>query len=199
MSSILDGLASHLDDNTIGSLARQIGADRNQTESAVQAALPMLLAALAKNSSQQSGATALHDALGAHDGGILGNLAAAFGQPGHASDGAGILGHVLGGRQPTMERGLAGVSGLDAASASKLLALLAPMVMAYLGRKTRTDGLDAGGLASMLGHATASTRGDGSHPSSILTSLLDRDGDGSIADDIGGMGMGMLGKLFDRQ
>jgi hypothetical protein len=199
MSSLLDALSSHLDANTIGALARQIGADPGQTQSAVQAAMPMLLAALARNSAQEGGAAALRNALDAHDGGILGNLAGVIGQATHASDGDGIVGHVLGDQRPTMERGLAGVSGLDADSARRLLALLAPIVMGYLGRKARTDGLSAGSLAAMLGHATTTARDNATQPASILTSLLDRDGDGSVADDLGNMGMGMLGRFLNKE
>ncbi len=198
MSSMLDALGAHLDGNTIAALADQIGADPQQTQSAVQAALPMLLAALARNSAQETGAAALRGALESHDGGLLTNLASALGQAGHARTGDGILGHVLGGRRPAMEQGLAGVSGLDAATAAKLLALLAPIVMGYLGRKTRTDGLDAGSLASMLNHAATGAQAQASQPASMLTALLDRDGDGNIADDLGSMGMGMLGKFLNR-
>lgn len=198
MSDILSGLSRQFDSNAIGALAQEIGADQAQTQSAVQAALPMLIAALAKNSSQPGGAAALRGALDQHDGGILDDILGAFGQRATTTTGSAILGHVLGSRQAPMEQALSGMSGLSSEGSSRLLALLAPIIMGYLGKQTRQQGFDAGSLASMLGQANSQARAQQPAGGSLLTSLLDRDGDGSIADDLGQMGMGILGGLLKK-
>ena len=198
MSDVLSGLSRQFDSNAIGALAEQIGADHAQTQSAVQAALPMLIAALAKNSGQPGGAAALRGALDQHDGGILDDILSAFGQRATAATGGAILGHVLGSRQAPMEQALSGMSGLSSQSAGKLLALLAPIIMGYLGRQARQQGFDAGSLASMLGQADTHARAQQPAGGSLLTSLLDKDGDGSIVDDLGQMGMGILGGFLNK-
>lgn len=197
MASLVEALSRKIDRTTIAIIAQRIGAPADQTFSAVQAVLPMLVGALAKNSAHEVGAMALRKALGAHDGGILDDLARAVGAPSHSTTGDAILGHVLGGRRPSIEQGVSRVTGLDANGAGQVLSMLAPIVMAYLGKQARSSGMDAGRLASALAHASGQAHESATKESSALTSLLDRDGDGSIADDLGGVG-GMLGNALDR-
>ena len=73
--------------------------------------------------------------------------------------------------------------------------MLAPMVMGALGRQKRQQGLDAGSLAGVLGAERQQM--EQSNPAmGMLGSLLDRDDDGSVVDDIAKMGKGLLGGLF---
>ena len=189
MASLVEALSTQLAASTIGSLATRIGADPERTHSAVQAALPVLVCALAKNSAHESGAMALRKALGAHDGRIFEDLAGAIALPAHATTGDAILEHVLGGRRPVVEEGLSKVSGMDQAAASRLLASLAPIVMGYLGRTARRNGFDSAALASALAHASHQAHASSTESSATLMSLLDRDGTSSIADDHGGVGI----------
>lgn len=46
MSSLFDQLSQHVNADTIGQIANQIGATPGQTQAAVSAAMPMLLGAL---------------------------------------------------------------------------------------------------------------------------------------------------------
>jgi len=60
----------------LGQISGQIGADPQSTQTAVSAALPLLLGALARNASQPGGAEALAGALGRdHDGSVLDHVA----------------------------------------------------------------------------------------------------------------------------
>lgn len=193
MSSILDVLAQQLDDQTIQQLSRQIGADQASTQKAISAALPMLLGALGRNAASPEGARALNNALERdHDGSILNDLMGAM-SSGNTSDmGMKILGHVLGGKQSTVQQGLSQVSGLDAGTTGQLLAMLAPIVMGTLGQTKRQSGLDAGGLSDLLGgvQRQADSQLGG------MAQLLDLDGDGSVVDDVMNMGSKLLGGLF---
>jgi len=79
---------------------------------------------------------------------------------------------------------------------TKLLPMLAPVVLGALGRQKRQANLNAEGLASMLG-SERQQREQASPSMGMLQGLLDQDGDGSIADDIlGKVGKGLLGGLF---
>ena len=71
--------------------------------------------------------------------------------------------------------------------------MLAPLVMGALGKAQREKGLDTGGLAGMLGGEQQRAADAAPGVMGMLTSFLDRDHDGSVMDDIGGM-LGKLGK-----
>ncbi|KPJ95969.1 MAG: hypothetical protein AMS18_01945, partial [Gemmatimonas sp. SG8_17] len=137
-------------------------------------------------------------ALSKHDGGVLDNLGGFLDSP-DVDDGNGILGHLLGGRRNAVETGVSKASGVDLSMVTKLLPILAPIVMGALGRQKRQQNLDAGGLSSMLGSERKQME-QSSPAAGILGQLLDEDGDGSIADDIAGkLGKGLLGGLFGRR
>lgn len=176
-------------------LGARIGTDRDQTERAVAAALPMLLGALNRNAQSADGASALSAALDRdHDGSVLDDLVGFLGKNPEL-EGNGILKHALGDRRDTAVNTVSGVSGMDAASAGKLMAMLAPLVMGALGRQKRSSKLDPGGLAEMLGAERKKAPGDAGAAMDLVSKMLDRDGDGQVLDDLaGGLLKGFLGK-----
>lgn len=183
--SLLDLLSDQLGDQEVAAISRQIGTDRAATSKAIAGALPMLVGALSKNTQNGAGAESLLGALQRdHDGSALDNLTELIGSQGGAA-GAGILKHVLGGRQGAAESGLSQIAGIDPASAANLLKILAPIVMGSLGKMQRQSGTSATDLSKML--QGESSRAAGSPVGDLLTSLLDSDGDGSVLDDLGGL------------
>lgn len=204
MSSLLNLLHEQLGDRQIGEISRVIDADPESTRSAISAALPVLLAGLARNSSaSDERAESLNRALEKdHDGGLLDDLGPLLGMAGallgggggggmpsrdaqpKAFDGAGILEHILGGRREPVEQSVGKASGLDTSQIAKLLPLLAPIVMAALARVKKEQNLDGKGLATRL---EADRREVESKPGlgGVIGSLLDADGDGSVIDDLG--------------
>jgi hypothetical protein len=191
--SLLDMLQQRLGTDAVQQISRQLGTDHGTTESAVAAALPMLVGALAHNAQDPNQAGALANALNRdHDGSILNDVAGYLGG-GATRDGSSILGHIFGGQQQSVETGLGHMAGLDPAKAGTLLAMLAPLVMGALGKAQRDGKLDPGGLAGMLGaeHQQAADAAPG--VMGMLSKFLDRNHDGSVIDDIGGM-LGKLGR-----
>lgn len=184
MSGLVDGILVQLGPEGMAQIANSLGTDESKTQSAIAAALPAIIAGMANNASQPEGAQELSNALGDHNPSIFDGLGGLLGGGG---DGAAILGHVLGGRQPNVEENIAGQSGLNLDVIMKLLPILAPLVMGYLSKQKQEQNLDAGGLGSVLGQErrTVETRQPGLGG---LAAILDGDGDGSIVDDI-------LGKL----
>jgi hypothetical protein len=192
--SLLEQLTQQLSGPELDQISRNLGVDREQTASAVGAALPLLIGALGRNSAKPQGASALHQALARdHDGGILDALGTFLQSP-EAGNGIGILRHVLGPQQPRVERGLGQATGLDSAQIGKLLMMLAPIVLAALGRAQRKQGFDAGGLASILG--AEKNRAEQRTPPGMLEALLDADGDGDV--DLSDIARKGLGGLFGR-
>lgn len=194
MAPLIDLVNERLDDRAVSQLSQQLGVDPNTTRQAVPAALTALLGGLSHNAAQPAGAQQLLGAIAKdHDGSILDNLAGALGSPQTSQQGAGILGHIFGNRRPAVETQVGRASGLDAATAGRLLMLLAPFVLGALGRAQRQRGLDQGGLSDVLNGERQ--RVEQMHPQhgGLLNVLLDRDGDGQIMDDLAGMAGGLLG------
>lgn len=177
MSGITDLLNSDMGKELVSSISQKTGIDASQASNVVSSGLPALMGAMQNNLSSADGASGLLSALtsGKHDGSILDNLGG-FLNGGDFSDGSKILGHVLGGNQDTMVQGLSSKTGVDSGIISKILPMLAPIVMGYLGKQTKNNGVsntsDLGGLlGGLLG---------GSGGNSILTSVLDQNGDGKL-------------------
>ncbi len=255
--SIFDEVLKHIDGNTLGQIAQQLGATPQQTQSAIQVALPAIVGGMQRNIAN-GGAQALHTAvqtthqgvdiggmlgglLGGGDqgggqgnvGGLLSSVMGMIGGGGNApaqssggmggllgsvmgmmggggsqqqssplSAGMGILGHVLGGSQQRATQGVAQSSGMSSQSSAALMAMLAPMVMAALGK------MMAGGKANDAQSLAGIVTGDMSrlgHPApaaaqekGFMGGLLDADGDGDVdASDLlnrGSMLMGLFGK-----
>ena len=195
--SVLDLVMNSLGGRAKEQVSRRIGADERSTEQALGAAVPLLLQALQRNAQRPEGADALAGALERdHDGSLLDNLTGFLQQP-EQGNGAGILGHVLGGKRRTVETGLAKSTGLDSSQVGNLLEMVAPIVLGALGKKKRQDDLGAGGLGDLLGRERERVARREPQAADLLTSLLDQDGDGSVLDDIAGkLGGGLLGKFF---
>lgn len=147
MAELSDSLTQLLDDRA-DQIGTRIGADGRSTRTAMHAAIPVLLAALSADARRGSG---LRQALEQdHDGAILDQLDDYLGGNAHLSprttNGAGILEHVLGGRQGEMAQALSAKSGLDLSTILKLLPILAPILMGMLGKRGRTSGGSGGGI-----------------------------------------------------
>lgn len=196
MSGLMDLLTDQLSGDALDSLSSNIGADQDKTRSAVAAALPLLLGALAKNASRPGGAEALHEAIARdHDGSILNDTRSAVTNP-NLADGQGILKHVLGGRRGQVEQGLSRASGLGSDQIGKVLATLAPIVLGSLGRAKTTRGMGAQDLTEMLRGERQALEAREPGIESFLTGMLDKDGDGSVLDDLAG---GAISRLFGRR
>jgi hypothetical protein len=184
----------------VDAIGKQLGVDSGQASRAVAGALPALVAGLGKNSAEPAGAAALLGALQKdHDGGIMDDVAGFLGQGAGGGAGAGILRHVLGGRQGAVEKAVGGMSGLDAGKAGQVLTMLAPLVMGLLGKTQREQGLDAGGVASLLAGERKAAEQKAPEAAGMLGRLLDSDGDGDVMDDVAKIGGGLLGGLFGKK
>src|SRR5215210_7399932 len=122
--ALLDMVQQRLGSDAVHQISNRIGADPGTTGNAIDAALPLLLSALARNATQGNQAQAIDQAVSQdHDGGILDDIGGYLNRA-DSGRGAGILRHVLGGKQQTVESGLSQATGLDAGKAGQLLTML---------------------------------------------------------------------------
>ncbi|NNE30432.1 MAG: DUF937 domain-containing protein [Saprospiraceae bacterium] len=200
--NILDLLQGQMSEGLVDQLSQQLGADKSQTTAAASGIFSTLMGALARNAADPKGAESLNNALDRdHDGSILDNLGGFLGgqtQPSNNNmmNGAGILKHILGGKQSGAIDMISQMSGLDSSKTGSLMSMLAPMVLGTLGRQKKTQGLDVSGLAGMLTETVSASK---ERPEmGLVGKLLDRDGDGSIMDDVAGIGMNIFSKFLRR-
>lgn len=154
----MDILQGQLSDEMIGQLSQHIGAEPQQTASAAQGIFATILGGLANNASNEGGLSALGAALDRdHDGsmlddlmGMVGGMMNNGGAQAGATNGLGILGHILGDRQETAAEQIGQSSGLNMSQVMKLMPILAPIVMSVLGRARSQGNMGLGDLAGVL-------------------------------------------------
>lgn len=197
----------------VSGVAGQTGQPESKTADVLSMAMPLLMGAMKKNASTPGGAQGLMDALSSkHDGGILDDLGGLFGggvDQNVMDDGAGILGHILGSKQPQVENALSSKSGIDAGTISQILKIAAPIILGYLGKQTKQQNVNSPeGLNGLLGGLMGGGK-TAAKQQSLVETFLDSDGDGSVIDDLAGIALnsggkqkgglgGMLGGLFGK-
>jgi hypothetical protein len=176
MNSLFDMLMSAGGGSAVQQVSQRFGLSNDQASTALGQLVPAVMAGLQRNTSQQGGLEALLGALN------RGNHEQYLDNPGllqqetATQDGNSILGHVFGSKE--VSRAVASraseQTGIGSDVLKQMLPLVATMVMGGLSKqKAAGPGLDAGG-------------------GNFLSSLLDQNRDGSIADDI----TGMLGRFM---
>ncbi|MCC6279355.1 MAG: DUF937 domain-containing protein [Saprospiraceae bacterium] len=175
-------LQGQLSDDVVGQISQHIGAEPEQTASAANGIFATLLGGLANNASSEGGLSALGSALDRdHDGSMVDDLLGMVGgmmqgnQSGNATNGSGILGHILGQQQEPVAQQISQSSGLNVSQVMKLMPILAPIVMSVLGKARNQGGLDLGSLANILmGSAQNASQqgGMGDLIGSVLGSVL---------------------------
>jgi outer membrane protein OmpA-like peptidoglycan-associated protein len=146
-------------DQVSGPLAKQASSFLGESESGVTKALggifPSLLGSVIEKGSTESGAEGLMTAFGKSDTGLLDNIGGLFGG-GQASaekvmdNGSGILDMLLGNKTSGVIDLISKVSGIKSGSSSSLLKLAAPLLMGFIGKKVKKEGLGVSGIMAML-------------------------------------------------
>jgi hypothetical protein len=199
MSSVLDIVMQQIQGGGITQMSRSLGLGEDDVTKVVSGAIPALMGSLIRNSASSGGAESLLGALDRdHDGSILDDVTGFLGQSGSVDAGAGILRHALGAKQPTVETALSRSTGVDSASAGKILAMVAPILMGALGKAKRQQGLDVSGLSSLLGQEEEIARKRSPEAVDMVARVLDSDGDGDVMDDVAKLGTSLLGSLFKK-
>ena len=139
----------------LAQIAEELGVDEAQAETSSRTALEALLGGLQANASDPAGALSLGQALGGHDGSLLGADLGAIDQ----QDGQAIVENIFGGNTNDVIAQLGGVRGAGGSGLiAKLLPILAPLVLAWLGKKLRGQG-GMGGMGDILGQVLGGAAG----------------------------------------
>ncbi len=200
MSSISDLVAQALSGN-MSEISNKIGADPQQTEKAISAALPTMIGALSRKAEGDDGGGLMGMLDRDGDGSALDDLAGFIGGGGHESRGNQVLDGLFGGKRNRVENAVGQASGLSADQSGMLMKMLGPLVMGALMKKaggSSGGGLDMGSLVNMMQGERQEIERD-TQQSSMIGRLVDQDGDGDFDfSDMAKIGMGYLGKMFRR-
>ncbi|ATA67467.1 hypothetical protein CGC48_01810 [Capnocytophaga cynodegmi] len=188
MAGILDFLGGDNLQKIVDGVSKQTGVSTSQVSSVIEMAGTLLMGAMQNNTSGE-GATGLLSALQSnkHDGSLLDNLGSFFNDGVNSDvtkDGAGILGHLLGGKESTMANAISAKTGVSSSNVVQILQSLAPVLMSFLGKKVSDNNVSS---ASGLGDLLSGFLGNNNNLGGMLKSLLDSNGDGNVMDDLAGM------------
>ena len=143
----------------LAAIAQELGVDESQAAASSRTALEALLGGLQANASDPAGALSLGQALGTHDGSLLGADLGDIDQ----EDGSAIVHNIFGGNTSDVIAQLGGVKGSGGSGLiAKLLPILAPFVLAWLGQKLRGQGGMGDILGQVLGGAAGGAGGSSS-------------------------------------
>ena len=164
--------------NQVASQAEnKFGISKNQIIALLAVAAPLVISYLRKKSQEDPNeAEALNNALDKdHDGSILDNPAQVEAR---IQEGGSILDHIFGGQKAQVENQLSQNTGISMDKIGPVLAMLAPLIMGYIGKEKQSSGVNSGGglgdlLGGILGGAQNQAQAEPSNPlNDILGSVL---------------------------
>ncbi|MGB7325650.1 MAG: DUF937 domain-containing protein, partial [Rubripirellula sp.] len=153
--NILDMVKSQIGGQIAGQIAGKFGVNEQTAKSGLDALLPTILGGLVSKVSSPGGTEALGKTLdeGDYDGGMLDNLGDIFSGGGAdelAGKGGGLVSMIFGDKAAVLGPIIGKLTGMKSDSVMSMLAMLAPLVMSFLGKARSSGGMDTNGLATML-------------------------------------------------
>lgn len=175
--SLIDLLTGSAGNQVASEAENKFGISKNQVIALLAVAAPLVISYLRKKSQDNAQeADALNNALDKdHDGSILTDPAQVTARQ---QEGGSILDHVFGGQKATVENQLSQNTGISMDKIGPILAMLAPIIMGYIGKEKQSNGVTSGGglgdlLGGILGNAQNQAQSQTSNPlNDILGSVL---------------------------
>lgn len=147
--SLIDLLTGNTSNQVAEQAENKFGISRNQIIALLAVAAPLVISYLRNKSQDAKEAEALNNALDKdHDGSILDDATQAEARQ---AEGGSILDHVFGGQKSNVENQLSQNTGISIDKIGPILAMLAPVIMGYIGKEKQQNNVGAGGLGDLLG------------------------------------------------
>jgi len=171
MGNLLEDFMGSFGSQVTDQLSSNLGIDSKTAGAIVPQVLPMILGGLKKQKDDRGGAERVDHILNKYgSSSVLDDIGGLFSSKAQDSNPDPALGGLLGDAGVQASNLFGKQFNLDSGTASKIIPMLAPVVLGFLTKK-RDSGTGSSGLAS----------------------LLDQDGDGSVLDDVAGFLMSGLG------
>ncbi|MGN7708926.1 DUF937 domain-containing protein [Chryseobacterium sp. 22543] len=173
--SLIDLLTGNTGNQVAEQAENKFGIGKNQVIALLAVATPLIISYLRNKSQDAKEAEALNNALDKdHNGSILDDASQIEARQ---AEGGSILDHIFGGQKSTVENQLSQNTGISIDKIGPILAMLAPVVMGYIGQQKQQSNVGAGGLGDLLGgilgNASNQAQAQQSNPlNDILGSVL---------------------------
>lgn len=169
MASLIDQILSEHGGDIAGQLSTKLGVPADKAAAVLPAVAPMILGGLQRQG-QEGGAERVEHIVDKYgDDSILDDLGGFLSQKADEEDEPDPgLGGLLGDSGVQASNLIGNQLGIDKGTASKIIPMLAPIVLGYLMKNKNQAGGGAEGQGLIMG-------------------MIDQDGDGSILDDVAGM------------
>ncbi|MBV8328129.1 DUF937 domain-containing protein [Chryseobacterium sp.] len=147
--SLIDLLTGNTSNQVAEQAENKFGISRNQVIALLAVATPLIISYLRNKSQDAKEAEALNNALDKdHNGSILNDASQVETRQ---AEGSSILTHIFGGEKSAVENQLSQNTGISIDKIGPVLAMLAPVVMGYIGQQKQQSNVGAGGLGDLLG------------------------------------------------
>jgi len=147
--SLIDLLTGNIGNQVAEQAENKFGISKNQIIALLAVATPLVISYLRNKSQDAKEAEALNNALDKdHDGSILDDTS---NLESRQNEGGSILSHIFGNEKNTVENQLSQNTGISMDKIGPILAMLAPVIMGYIGKEKQQNNVGAGGLGDLLG------------------------------------------------
>ena len=192
--SLIDLITGNAGNQVATQAENKFGISKNQIIALLAVAAPLVISYLRKKSQEDPNeAEALNNALDKdHDGSILDNPSQVEARQ---QEGGSILDHIFGGQKATVENQLSQNTGISMDKIGPILAMLAPVIMGYIGQQKQANGVNAGGLGDLLGGILGGAQQQTQQSNDPLSSILGSVLGGATQQSGGGLG-DLLGSVL---
>ncbi|SMO58206.1 OmpA family protein [Solitalea koreensis] len=155
MANLVESLSGLITPDLISKASGMLGESEIDISKAVGGIMPSVLGGLLNKSSDSSAMSSIFNMIQQTDESVLSNPSLLLGGGGEASAGLTTMGDqflslLFGNKKSDVGSMISSFSGVKASSALSLLSFAAPLVMSYLGMKTKEEGLGLSGLTNFL-------------------------------------------------
>ena len=147
--SLIDLLTGNTGNQVAEQAENKFGISKNQIIALLAVAAPLVISYLRNKSQDANEAESLNNALDKdHDGSILDDSSQLEARQ---NEGGSILSHIFGNDKATVENQLSQNTGISMDKIGPILAMLAQVIMGYIGKEKQQNNVGAGGLGDLLG------------------------------------------------
>lgn len=184
--SLLDLLTGNTGNQVATQAENKFGVSKTQILALLAVAAPLVISYLRNKSQDSKEAEALNNALDKdHDGSILDDVSQADARQ---NEGGSILSHVFGNDKSAVENNLSQNTGISIDKIGPILAMLAPVIMGYIGKEKQQNNVGAGGIGDLLGGILGNAQNQSQASSDPLSNILGSVLGGGASQSNGGLG-----------
>lgn len=184
--SLIDLITGSAGNHAVQQAENKFGISKNQVIALLAVSAPLVISYLRKKSQDSKEADALNNALDRdHNGSILNDPSQIEARQ---QEGSSILDHIFGGSKANVENQLSQNTGISMDKIGPVLAMLAPLIMGYIGQQKQANNVNSGGLGDLLGGILGSTQNQVAQSSNPLNDILGSVLGGATQSSNGGLG-----------